>query len=111
MARSAPVPGGSTIRWSELAGDEPARVFVHGLGSTAVGHFLEIAADPRLGGHRSLLIDLLGFGLSDRPQDFDYSIEGHALAIAAALDHAGLADVDLVGHSLGGSTSILLAHL
>src|SRR3954452_5384084 len=102
---------GSTIRWTELPGAEPALVVVHGLGASAVGHFLHVVTHLALRGRRVLFIDLLGFGLSDRPRDFDYSIESHARAVIAVLDALGLRWVDLVGHSLGGSIAIPLAPL
>src|SRR4051794_30301553 len=102
---------GSTIRWTELPGAEPALVVVHGLGASAVGHFLHVVTHLALRGRRVLFIDLLGFGLSDRPQDFDYSIDSHARAVGSVLDDRRLSSVDLVGHSLGGSIAIHLAHL
>ncbi|MGW4837450.1 hypothetical protein [Streptomyces globisporus] len=37
-----------------------------------------------MAGHRSLLIDLLGHGLNDRPTDFDYPLESHADALTRA---------------------------
>ncbi|MFE9739947.1 alpha/beta fold hydrolase [Streptomyces sp. NPDC006477] len=97
------------IRWIDLPGDGPVRVFVHGLGCTAASDFAHIAAHPALGGGRALLVDLLGHGLSDRPADFDYRMESQAGAVAAVLDHLGLTGVDLVGHSMGGAVTIHLA--
>ncbi len=108
---SAPVtPSGDRIRWVELpGGDGPARVYVHGLGSSSPAYFTEVAAHPLLAGRRSLLIDLLGFGLSDRPVDFDYRLESHADALAAALTAAGLDGAELIAHSMGGSVALVLA--
>ncbi|MFH8837009.1 alpha/beta fold hydrolase [Streptomyces sp. NPDC017868] len=97
------------IRWIDLPGEGPVRVFVHGLGCTAASDFAHIAARPALGGGRALLVDLLGYGLSDRPVDFDYRMESQAAAVAAVLDHLGVAGVDLVGHSMGGAVAIHLA--
>jgi pimeloyl-ACP methyl ester carboxylesterase len=57
-----------------------------------------------------LFIDLLGCGLSDRPEHFGYTLADHARAIAVALDTAGVRDVNVVGHSLGGSVAIVLAY-
>ncbi|WP_369148782.1 alpha/beta fold hydrolase [Streptomyces sp. R44] len=97
------------IRWIDLPGEGPVRVFVHGLGCTAASDFAHIAAHPALGGGRALLVDLLGYGLSDRPADFDYRMESQAAAVAAVLDHVGVVGVDLVGHSMGGAVAIHLA--
>ncbi|MFF0479058.1 alpha/beta fold hydrolase [Streptomyces sp. NPDC004284] len=97
------------IRWIDLPGEGPVRVFVHGLGCTAASDFAHIAARPALGGGRALLVDLLGYGLSDRPADFDYRMESQAAAVAAVLDHLGVTGVDLVGHSMGGAVAIHLA--
>ncbi|MGW6536941.1 alpha/beta fold hydrolase [Streptomyces sp. NPDC055051] len=97
------------LRWIDLPGDGPVRVFLHGLGCTAASDFAHIAAHPALGGGRALLVDLLGYGLSDRPADFDYRPEGQAAAVAALLDHLDLTGVQLVGHSMGGAVALHLA--
>ena len=68
-----------------------------------------IAARPELAGRRSLFVDLPGHGISDRPEDFGYTLEDHADALAAALD-AAVSDAELVAHSMGGSVAIVLAH-
>ncbi|MFE6055824.1 alpha/beta fold hydrolase [Kitasatospora sp. NPDC056446] len=109
--RHAPVtPNGDLIRWIELPGAEPARLYLHGLGATSPVYFAAAAAHPLLAGRRSLLMDLLGFGISDRPTDFGYTPEEHADAIAAAVAAAGLTRVEVVGHSMGGAIAIVLAH-
>lgn len=89
MRTATVTPEGDRIRWVELPGREPTRVYVHGLGSTSPAYFTEAAVNPLLAGHRSLLIDLLGHGISDRPTGFDYTLESHADALAAALTSAG----------------------
>ncbi|MFJ2192409.1 alpha/beta fold hydrolase [Kitasatospora sp. NPDC087861] len=109
--RHAPVTAnGDLIRWVELPGAEPARLYLHGLGSSSPVYFAAAAAHPRLAGRRSLLLDLLGFGISDRPADFGYTLEEHADAVAAALTAAGLAGVEVIGHSMGGAIAVVLAH-
>ncbi len=100
---------GDQIRWVELPGQEPSRVYVHGLGASSPAYFAEIAVHPLLAGHRSLLIDLLGHGISDRPTDFDYTLEAHADALAEALTTAGVSGAELIAHSMGGSVAIVLA--
>lgn len=104
------LPTGGAIRWQDQAGGGRPTVYLHGLGSAGGPAFAELVALPPLQGRRALLIDLVGFGHSDHPERFDYSIDGHADAVAAALDAAGVSGVDLVGHSLGATIAIVLAH-
>ncbi|MFL5997017.1 MAG: alpha/beta fold hydrolase [Streptomyces sp.] len=101
---------GSCIRWTETPGEEPARVYVHGLGSISTVYHAHIAARRELAGRRSLFVDLPGHGVSDRPEDFGYTLEDHADALAAALDAADLTGVEIVAHSMGGSVALVLAH-
>ncbi|MGW1893737.1 alpha/beta fold hydrolase [Streptomyces sp. NPDC002004] len=101
---------GSRIRWTEARGVEPARIYVHGLGATSAAYHAHIAARPELAGRRSLFVDLPGHGLSDRPAGFGYTLEDHAEALAAALDAASVKEAEIIGHSMGGSVAIVLAH-
>ncbi|GGS74856.1 alpha/beta fold hydrolase [Streptomyces cinerochromogenes] len=101
---------GSHIRWTEVPGAEPARVYLHGLGSMSAVYHAHIAARPELAGRRSLFVDLPGHGTSDRPRDFGYTLEDHADAVAAALDAAGVAGAELIAHSMGGAVAVVLAH-
>lgn len=84
-------------------------MYVHGLGATSPAYFTEVAVHPLLAGRRSLLVDLLGHGISDRPADFDYSLETHADALARALTAADVTGAEMVAHSMGGSVGIVLA--
>jgi pimeloyl-ACP methyl ester carboxylesterase len=101
---------GSQVGWTETPGAEPARVYVHGLGASSAVYHAHVAARPALAGRRSLFVDLPGHGISDRPAGFGYTLEDHADALAAALDAAGVREAELVGHSMGGSVAIVLAH-
>ncbi|MFC4063089.1 alpha/beta fold hydrolase [Planomonospora corallina] len=102
-------PSGARMRWLELPGTEPARVYVHGLGAMSAPYFTRVACHPLLAGHRSLLVDLLGFGLSDRPADFGYTLGEHADALARMMEAAGVTGARLIGHSMGGSIAVVLA--
>lgn len=110
MRNVAVTPEGAQIRWVELPGrEQPSRVYVHGLGATSPAYFAEVAVHPLLAGRRSLLIDMLGHGISDRPTGFDYSLESHADALAQALTSADVVDAELIAHSMGGSVALVLA--
>ncbi|MDV8015701.1 alpha/beta hydrolase [Rhodococcus sp. IEGM 1241] len=91
-------------------GARATRVYIGGLGSASSVTFAEVAAHPLIDGDaRSIMIDLLGSGWSDHPEDFSYTVESHADSIASTLDAAGVSSAHVIGHSLGGSISIILA--
>jgi pimeloyl-ACP methyl ester carboxylesterase len=102
---------GSFLRFQDLTGDVPARVYISGLGMASSGTFTRVITDPSLLGYRTVLVDLLGSGFSDRPLEFGYTLEEHALVVAELLDHIGLRRCAVIGHSLGGSVAITLAIL
>ena len=99
----------SNLCYHYLAGREPVCVWLHGLGSASSADFPAIVHHPRLASYRALLVDLLGFGFSDRPAAFPYTLEAHAATVARLLDHLGLRGCRVVGHSFGGSVAIVLA--
>ncbi|MCK7622293.1 alpha/beta hydrolase [Streptomyces sp. RS10V-4] len=104
-------PQGDRIRWVEIPGDpRRPRVYLHGLGASAAPYFAAAAVHPALTGPRSLLVDLLGFGLSDRPTHVDYTLEDHADTLATALRAADVRAADVVAHSMGGAVALVLAH-
>lgn len=97
------------LRFHDLPGGDPPILFVHGLGCASSCDYPRIAADPALAGRRMLLVDLLGFGFSDRPAAFGYAVEDHADTLGALIAGLALGPVDLVGHSMGGSVAIVVA--
>jgi pimeloyl-ACP methyl ester carboxylesterase len=109
MNQAAVTDSGAKIRWVELPGPEPARVYLHGLGASSLPYYTAAASDPRLRERRALLLDLLGFGISDRPVDMTYTLEEHAGTVARALRKAGVSGADLIAHSMGGAVAIVLA--
>ncbi len=109
MRSAAVTDDGDRIRWVELPGEGPARVYLHGLGATSPAYYAEVAVHPLLAGRRSLLMDLLGHGISDRPAGFDYALESHADAVARALTDADVSGAEVVAHSMGGSVAVVLA--
>jgi pimeloyl-ACP methyl ester carboxylesterase len=107
--RAVEIRPGVRIRWVEVPGATPARVYLHGLGASSAPYYAEAVAHPLLAGRRSLMMDMLGFGISDRPAGFAYSLEGHADALAVALAKIGLRRCEIIGHSMGGAVAIVLA--
>lgn len=99
----------ATLRFHDIPGPGRPLVFVHGLGCASSCDC--VIADPALTRRRFILIDLLGSGFSDHPENFSYSIEDHARTILDLLDGLALPEVDLFGHSMGGAVAISVAGL
>ncbi len=97
------------LRYIEVPGEDPPLLWLHGWQCSSTGELLPAAIQPPLRGRRSLLIDLLGHGYSDKPLDFGYGIVDHARTIVALIDALGLGECGLVGHSMGGAVAILVA--
>ena len=85
---------------------EPA-LFVHGLGGAAT-NWTDLAGLLRA---RLAIeaIDLPGFGRSGPARNGDYSLQAHANTVIAYLDQAARGPVHLVGNSMGGAISIIVA--
>ncbi len=94
------------VRWVELGGQGRPIVYLHGWGCSSSASFADAA---RRSGRPAALVDLVGHGLSDRPQHFGYGLHEHVDALADAVRAYADAPVDLVGHSLGGTLALLLA--
>lgn len=80
-------------------GDGPPVVLLHGIASSSVT--FENVVPLVTPYHRTVSIDLLGFGSSPMPPEATYTIEEHVAALRRTLCHLGLRRVVLVGHSLG----------
>jgi pimeloyl-ACP methyl ester carboxylesterase len=57
-----------------------------------------------------IAVDLIGFGLSEKPIDFDYAKQNQAEGLVKFLDTLGIDEVTIMAHSMGGEVSIHLAH-
>ena len=87
--------------------DAPAVVMVHGFASSLAVWELVL---PRLvQDHRVVRLDLPGFGRSSRYEG-DYSRAALAEAVVGVMDAVGVSEADLVGHSMGSSVVLTVAH-
>lgn len=100
---------GAVIRYHEVAGDGPTIVYLAAVAFPSLPTFLPVATDPSLRSHHALFVDYFGVGHSEHPTDFDHSLLNHAKTVACVLDHEGLRDCIVVGHSMGGTVGIYLA--
>lgn len=97
------------LRYHDLPGDEPAIVYLAGLGAAASAVFPRLARTAPLSASRTIMPDWLGCGFSDRSRTFPYTLASHAQSVAALLDALQLRGCLVVGHSFGGSVAIVLA--
>lgn len=88
-------------------GDGPALVLVHGWACRRADWDAVLAALP---GRRALALDLPWHGDSTSARQ-DWTIEDHGAVVARVVADAGLEDVVLVGHSMGGAVAVEAARL
>lgn len=92
-------------------GEGPAVVMLHGSGpgASAWSNFKLNVDAVVAAGHRAILIDMVGFGYSSKPEGCDYTTKLFADNVKATLDHLGIEQCSLLGNSLGGAICIRLA--
>lgn len=85
-------------------GRGPVLLFCHGTPewSFAYRHLVK-ALSPQ---YRCVAVDMLGFGLSDKPAGADYSVAAHARRLAWAVETLKLTNVTLVGGDFGGGLAV-----
>ncbi len=106
--KSERVPGEVGISISR-AGDGPDPVVcLHGI---TAQHRAFTSAARRVGPARGLFgVDLRGRGDSDKP-DSGYGLEAHAGDVVRVLDHLGLENATIAGHSMGAFVALKAALL
>jgi pimeloyl-ACP methyl ester carboxylesterase len=87
-------------------GEEPV-VFVHGLGASKE-NFREAFRRWEFRSFTLLAVDLVGFGDSDKPTGFSYSMKDQAMVLRKVVDCFGVGRFHLVAHSMGGAVGIEL---
>lgn len=92
-------------------GEGPAVVFLHGSGPGASGYSnFKYNIDTVVAeGYRAIVIDMIGFGYSSKPENCDYTTELFASNVKATLDQIGISECVMLGNSLGGAICIRLA--
>jgi pimeloyl-ACP methyl ester carboxylesterase len=88
--------------------DEVPLFFVHGFGVNSKD-FFEAFYNEYLQDMPIFIMDLLGYGKSDKPHDFSYDLTKQAQAIYAVIKSQGIKKVNLVAHSMGGVICSILA--
>lgn len=99
----------SRLRYHDLPGAGAPIIFIHGLGCASSFDYPQVASVTGLAKHRRILVDLLGSGFSDKPEQFAYTIEAHANYLEEFINRLQLDHFFIYGHSMGGAVAINLA--
>ena len=83
-------------------------VFMHGLGSYLKFWYFQLDAFAQAGWH-VVAIDQPGYGKSEKPASFPYTMEAMADVVHEVAGQLGLKRPVLVGHSMGGQTAMSYA--
>jgi haloalkane dehalogenase len=105
QSRFLDVPAGKLHYVDEGSG--PALLLVHGTPSWSFEYrelIRGLSAE-----HRTIAADHLGFGLSDRPQEFSYSLAEHTANLRRLLADRNVEKFSLVVHDFGGPIALPLA--
>lgn len=95
-------------------GEGPTVIWLHGSGPGASGYSNFKGNYPAFAaaGLRNIVLDLPGFGRSDKPADVNYDLDFFVSNLNAFINKLGLGKVTLLGNSLGGAIALgqALAH-
>lgn len=100
---------GARIHYQEFGdASNPPVILIHGY--TASNYVWKTSA-PQIAekGFRVIAPDLLGFGYSEKPRWFDYSIQSQARMISRLMNRIGIGQATVVGSSYGGAVAATLA--
>jgi len=100
---------GANVHYQEFgqAGD-PTLLLIHGYTASTFA-WRTVAPMFADEGFHVIAVDLLGFGYSEKPRWFDYSIEAQARIVSRFMDRLGIGRATLVGSSYGGAVAATLA--
>lgn len=96
---------GNDLAYIDEGDGDEVLLFVHGLGSYLPAWRKNMLVLQHL--HRCIALDLPGYGKSTKRLPEGLLISYYASTIIELMDHLELNHVTLVGHSMGGQTSIL----
>lgn len=86
----------------------PTLLFLHGLGSYVSFWRFQLDAFAAQG-YRVIAFDQLGYGKSDKPAEFSYTMEAMAEVVDEVMEVLNIEKATLIGHSMGGEVAMATA--
>ncbi len=106
-SRFAELPAGRMHYLDEGPREAPALIMLHG--NPTWSFYYRNLIKGLAGRHRVIAPDHLGCGLSDKPQDYAYTLDHHIENLSALVDHLELRSATFVLHDWGGAIGMGLA--
>lgn len=110
----APVAGSAQRIHYHEQGEGEVVIFLHGAGTGASGYSNFKGNYPAFAqaGYRCIVPDLLGYGLSSKPDIEQYDLDFFIAGVKGLVDALGFKHITLLGNSLGGAVALgyALAH-
>ncbi|MCP3723531.1 alpha/beta hydrolase [Paraburkholderia sp. CNPSo 3272] len=103
---------GNALRYLDLySGTNPSEplLLVHGLGCASSSDYPPVVSSDSYTKRRSLVIDLMGAGFSDKPEDGKYTSDDQANVLSDLVASEHFTQVNLFGHSAGAFIAVKLA--
>lgn len=107
IGKYATLESGLTLHYLDI-GKGPVVVWLHGSGPGASG-FSNFKGNYPLfeqTGYRNIVLDLPGFGRSDKPDDVNYDLDFFVSNLKGLLDQLDIERCTLLGNSLGGAIAL-----
>ncbi|HZS14341.1 MAG TPA: alpha/beta hydrolase [Candidatus Dormibacteraeota bacterium] len=89
--------------WTRAAGEGPWLTLIHGFPTSSFD--MCAVAELLQASRRTLALDMVGFGESDRPLDHVYSVSEQADAVVAMWRANGVRDTAVLAHDLGATVA------
>lgn len=100
-------PGGANMHYLD-EGSGPVVLMLHG-NPTWSFYYRNLINELVRGGFRCIALDHVGCGLSDQPEDYDYTLKRRIDDVERLVEHLGLSRFSLVVHDWGGAIGCGLA--
>ncbi len=95
--------GQHELFYVDTGGDKPALLILHGYPTSSYDYWRAL---PILAEHYRVIVhDHLGFGFSDKPRDYSYSLVDQADYAIALWRDLGVTEADVLGHDYGSSVA------